>query len=309
MMVNCPKCNLLQPKDQYCARCGINMETWQPPPQPLWKKIITNWMVQLAVLFTLIFLIVLRDNLKSGSPQVETVLPIMAEQNFSPSREQSFQQTSSPSTQTEQPYSATQKVAATGTPTTPSALVQDADSDTRLLKRANLRVFLMSRNLIEKLAQNSQRLSEASMIIPRVILDKTLTGSRREFQPIGSFTNNFEIEQPNSLFVGEEDLETGLNLGFFLQSNVDADSTKDRIQVEARQWSQLQLSGEMTPQSVTTATLSHQSSLIVLDLGAHDVDFSPEERSLFEASPKLRSLNENSFTDGLSEIALVLTIE
>ncbi len=308
MMVNCPKCSLLQPKDQYCARCGINMETWQPPPQPLWKKIITNWMVQLAVLFTLIFFIVLRDNLKSGGPQEEAATPIMAEQNFYQSREQSFQQASAPPTQTDQPSSRLQKVAAKGMSAAKDP-VQETEEDTRLLKRANLRVFLMSRSLIEKLAQNSQRLSGSSLIIPRIILNKTLTESRTEFQAIGSFSNNFEMEQPILFFVGEEDLETGLNLGFFMQFNVGADSTKDRIQVEARHWSQLQLSGELNPQSVTAATLSHQSSLIVLDIGAHDADFSPEERSLFEASPKLRSLNENSFSEGLSEIALVLTIE
>ena len=221
MMVNCPKCNLLQPKDQYCARCGINMETWQPPPLPLWKKIITNWMVQLAILFAIIFMVVLRDNLRSGHPDRDTVPTSLPEQSFSLSRTQEVQQASAPPSQKQRPTSSASQNVVTTRNLEPQSPTQEMNTERRLQKKATLRVFLMSRILIEKLAQNSQRLSEASMIIPKVLLDKTLVENRRELQVIGSFSNRFELEQPAPLFVGEEDLETGLNLGFFLQVNVE----------------------------------------------------------------------------------------
>ena len=38
MLVNCPKCGFTQPKDNYCAQCGVNMSTFRASSDRAWKK-------------------------------------------------------------------------------------------------------------------------------------------------------------------------------------------------------------------------------------------------------------------------------
>lgn len=38
MMVECPKCQFVQPDDEYCAQCGVNMRTYQPKKEFFLKK-------------------------------------------------------------------------------------------------------------------------------------------------------------------------------------------------------------------------------------------------------------------------------
>ncbi len=50
MMVSCPKCGFSQPNDRYCASCGIDMQNYKPAAPPLSQKLMTNWVVQVAIL-------------------------------------------------------------------------------------------------------------------------------------------------------------------------------------------------------------------------------------------------------------------
>lgn len=54
MMVNCPKCGFSQPKDQYCAKCGVDMVAYRPAEKPLVAKVIGNTFFQLLLLVALI---------------------------------------------------------------------------------------------------------------------------------------------------------------------------------------------------------------------------------------------------------------
>lgn len=53
-MIDCPRCGFSQPKDQFCANCGINMEAYQPAPKPVTQKLASN----LYVIGTLITVVV-----------------------------------------------------------------------------------------------------------------------------------------------------------------------------------------------------------------------------------------------------------
>lgn len=50
MMVSCPKCGFTQPKDRYCASCGIDMLAFKPAEKPISQKLLSNWVVQVIVL-------------------------------------------------------------------------------------------------------------------------------------------------------------------------------------------------------------------------------------------------------------------
>lgn len=50
MLVNCPRCGFSQPNDQYCAQCGVDMQSFKPKEQPVINRIFGNAGVQIGIL-------------------------------------------------------------------------------------------------------------------------------------------------------------------------------------------------------------------------------------------------------------------
>lgn len=42
-MIDCPRCGFTQPKDQFCANCGVNMDAFSPKPKPIWHQLASSW--------------------------------------------------------------------------------------------------------------------------------------------------------------------------------------------------------------------------------------------------------------------------
>lgn len=42
MIIECPKCGFTQPKDRYCARCGVDIENFQIQPPPLFVRLLNS---------------------------------------------------------------------------------------------------------------------------------------------------------------------------------------------------------------------------------------------------------------------------
>lgn len=53
MLVKCPKCGFDQPKDTYCANCGIEMDSFKPVKAPLWKRAIKSPLFSLLIFIAL----------------------------------------------------------------------------------------------------------------------------------------------------------------------------------------------------------------------------------------------------------------
>lgn len=49
MLVKCPRCGFSQPKDQYCAQCGIDMTAFKPPRQSAFKRYATDPLMYLII--------------------------------------------------------------------------------------------------------------------------------------------------------------------------------------------------------------------------------------------------------------------
>ncbi len=49
-MINCPKCNFRQPKDQYCANCGVDIFTFKPLPVSKSKTFFESGFFQIFIL-------------------------------------------------------------------------------------------------------------------------------------------------------------------------------------------------------------------------------------------------------------------
>lgn len=55
MLVNCPKCGFSQPQDQYCAKCGVDMQSFRAKPEPVQKRLVANPVFLIGVVFVLVF--------------------------------------------------------------------------------------------------------------------------------------------------------------------------------------------------------------------------------------------------------------
>ena len=50
MLINCPRCGFQQPKDKYCAQCGVDIESFKPVTPPAWKRFLGSPLTQLSLL-------------------------------------------------------------------------------------------------------------------------------------------------------------------------------------------------------------------------------------------------------------------
>lgn len=48
MLVNCPRCGFTQPQDKYCARCGVDMESYRAPQPSLISRTLGNPVLQIS---------------------------------------------------------------------------------------------------------------------------------------------------------------------------------------------------------------------------------------------------------------------
>lgn len=58
MMMECPRCGFAQPKDRYCASCGLDVDNYVAKPKPLWIRTVQNPTLHLSLIGILIFLVI-----------------------------------------------------------------------------------------------------------------------------------------------------------------------------------------------------------------------------------------------------------
>jgi len=66
MLVNCPKCGFSQPKDRYCASCGVDMDNFKRAPEPLVKALVTSPAFLIGVTFAVVIASVAYIRVKQG---------------------------------------------------------------------------------------------------------------------------------------------------------------------------------------------------------------------------------------------------
>ncbi len=306
-MINCPKCNLLQPKDQYCAQCGVNMETWKPPKKPFLTKILSNWMVQLALLFVLIVGVVTWDNLTNRKSQEldQSLPPVAKEIQRAETANFASNNSKPPDTEIEAPPPVRNQETQ---PNTKAAVKQNIDPGTKavlLKKQVSLKLLTLNTEGVESLAQIGRKLDEGTYAIKKS--DGFFSKNRKNMKGFGSaIRKDFEFGQPVELFFGEVDQVTGASLGFFVQITVAEGSTATALNFEGRIWHQLKLADEPSTPLFIDASLKLQEGLIVVDPTVHDLQFSPEEIALFDSSRKLSLLSDELFVDNLSDVTLLV---
>lgn len=90
MLINCPRCGFSQPKDQYCANCGVNIEKYVPEKVNFLKKLLSNTFVQVSLVigFTLTtsyFVLKSRTNDNNPSMRRRQIISTMSNSSTSAS--------------------------------------------------------------------------------------------------------------------------------------------------------------------------------------------------------------------------------
>jgi hypothetical protein len=57
-MMECPRCGFQQPTDQFCAKCGVNVQTYVKKPKPLFVRLLQNPNFHLSLIAILIVFVV-----------------------------------------------------------------------------------------------------------------------------------------------------------------------------------------------------------------------------------------------------------
>jgi hypothetical protein len=206
MMHSCPKCNFAQPKDRYCANCGLDIENYKPAPDTLLKKFSKNTGLQIA---TVIAIVVILSGFIYFSQ--EKVLETHLKQT--PQSAASFNQASSDQTDLMPPepneFTGDNSDPAPETTETTSAEATSADADsvagkavkvlpTRLNPMLTITFAEASKSLLQALANEGQILNETaqtrSFISTGLIDIQALKARDTEFKLLpGAKTQAFRV--------------------------------------------------------------------------------------------------------------------
>jgi hypothetical protein len=58
MMHDCPKCGFHQPKDRYCAKCGVDIERFSAKPKPIMARIFENTRMQISLVVLVVITLI-----------------------------------------------------------------------------------------------------------------------------------------------------------------------------------------------------------------------------------------------------------
>ena len=310
-MINCPKCNLLQPKDQYCANCGINIETWKPPQKPFLKKLFANWIFQLCILLIIVIFLVLRDSLSTPSTEITTP-EVSFQDSFKEDQspqESSFAQQS----EREQPKKVKQKTQSLSQQSALSAKVPEKNNalkkDTNLLKNSvSAKVFLAPKQQIEALLSQGQKLDDHVGHVSKKAFNTFTQTNRKDWKRADSIQKSFNPNKPKLLFSGESSTDAEQNIGLYFELTVFDNNDSQMASFELKAWNELKTIGGPEDSLSIELTLPKGDLAIIGGIVSKDRSFSEEERAIFEANSSLRILNSENFIDDFSDIILVLEL-
>ena len=312
-MINCPKCGFFQPKDQYCASCGVNMEKWQAPKQPLWKKVAGNWMFQLSVLFIIIFVLILNDSFNEREPvQTLAETPRLRRKSLPPPEERDTlervegQSLETPAKKLEMSGAAkVEKFKAQ-----PLGSLKEANklqgAAAPLQKKISARIYFVPKNNIASILNFSSRVDENIGTLHKKSFEN-YRKKKKGWTSLDSISQSFEFNEPQTLFSGQSFTETGKNLGFYFQVTV-LEEPGDTISFELKTWSELKPTTEGSETLSYEVSMKRKHALVLSQFAPKGLNFTEEEASFIDNARKLRPINSARFIEDFNDLILVLEI-
>ncbi len=310
MMHECPRCGFVQPKDRYCANCGLDIDNFKPAPRPLFRRVSESTLFQ--VCFAILIVVglgsiiyksqkdTINEKLKAAlnlaSPNVasqsQSVEP--AQNANAPESDAAISETSDP-------------IVNTAAPSAPAVETKTAVSR---VKEFNVQFVELSRLYVSQLAQENQVVDETSATRSIVMASQPSVSTFREKDPQaivlpGGDTHSVRINRPINLdymhMVGGPNEVSGMSLEI-MPSGTNEQTTEFTINgtVTLR-----------TPEGSVANygfdgkyVLPNSSSLIVSGILPHQT-VRPEDQENFSGTP-LVILSSPEFINSTSELVLII---
>ncbi len=326
-MKKCPKCFFEQPPDTYCAQCGVNMETFKPARTPVLRLLLTNWMVHLAVLITIIVSLVIYDRDKKPGTQFQRTSSeqVSYTKNSKSSKEEtepreSHKKTDStvPPLPKEHSASVSKKTVAAFTISAPEPLSPEKETpqskmNTHLsstpIRGLTVSFYKGSRNAIAEMQKDARSLNISGDGMGGVLLKKQIQQlmSSGELKSVARNSYaDFQVQQPIVLFKGQRHPTTSKNIGLNFQiTPLRKEAHSGSLEVKG--WGNLRDNSTEDSLFSSEMTLNANSVSFLVGFLPKDRPFSEEEKALFESDRTLAIYNQPGFWD--ESLDLIMMIE
>ena len=323
MMVTCPKCGFSQPKDRYCANCGVDMEAYRPVEAPLLSRVLKSPMLQGAMVVALLVGVFFFLRWQQKQAQQDSQAQLNGAQRAQvteaklPSEATSSGSTVAASPSYEPPAHTPApepiKVVAAETPE-PTPLATETPSTNEIAKKINLVYAEVPRPTLGDLLADARTLVSEGNYSTGIISDlrKHLqaASTSRAVRTLDSQSDQtIHINQPIIVFKGMRDPVSGQNLGLTMQlTPVQNDDQGLHVLVEIQR--------NLREGAGASATLTEQNFqqdfTIARHAGAYFTGVLPHrplddnERQLYSGGGILKILSSPSYQQGASEFVIFI---
>jgi len=325
--INCPKCGFYQPKDQYCASCGIDMKKHKAPQASLWKRLVGNWLFQLGALLIVVVVFTYWDGRspkenstdqdqsyllskphkselaklknKSESPELVPPPPVSEDQRKSPVPPPP----SSPPSELTAVASSAENLQA--------EVPQKKTTFTELSKSISIFYYFVEKSILENLISQGESVGTGITKLKSSLFAKEIKTNRAAWNKIKSKSSRFELDKVSRISAASdaEDFDSR-PIGFFIDSEVRVNTqTASLIDVSLSLSRRLQFGAETSPtNSSSNFSLQRSPREIVLVTGfaGGTPELSESENQFFENDEFLKYVVEPQFSDEFSDLVLVL---
>lgn len=318
-MIKCPKCNFEQPTDQYCANCGVNMETYKPQSPPLWKRLAFNWMAQLGLLIVIILGVVFYDGGQDRSTtQVQQVSTTYIESKRNQQKPQ-MQQASVARPQPTESKPNKKDAARLRRLKRAQRLQQEAapaaaapqEKTASVPKPSGIRVSFYSisqRAFTEMQRANPESFSYSGYMAGGILeaaTAKELMNSA-DMEPLSANRfKEFNASRPINIFKGKR-TERGANVGLNFMLTPDL-QTGNRAQIKVEGWHALKEEDGEVPIFAGDMTLVPSKIAFFTSFLPRDLTFTEDEKDLLESDRVLQIMNSPEFAE--DRVDLIMFIE
>lgn len=339
MLIKCPRCGFQQPKDRYCAQCGVDIDHYRPPQTSFGKKILGNPAFQISLVLCIAAVVGLslyqrrRDDLqervnyfKNGAQVARSVSSPYQTATESPEdsapQPAAIDDTDEPNQQlaSESAPSAENQLAAKNaaptTPTTTAPAKPAVPPRTPPPGAATVRVFFTELSPVarEQLLADAAAIGQVNTLGDFLAgiapdLGRKLTPSNREIKIHSREQRTLELGSPVHFFQGvrPNDPDGELGLSYYIELQ-DSDGSVDRGTIEiVRSWR------EGTPPTLQKKTfpasfeLSRGSGFFMLGLLPR-INPPDLENELVPISP-FQILRSPPFRSGVSDSAIFIEFD
>lgn len=326
-MMDCPRCGFTQPKDRYCANCGLDTESYQPQPEPVTSKLMKSPVFYVAAVVVLIFALgvfITKVTEPENPTQVQESFDFPEPEAIEETAPENMQARSAPEPTRPppppQPQPSQQDTSPPAPPPSPAtppptdvraeaAVTEETASATaaKLPTQIQFQFYEFPRAALRIAAQESQVISEGDQY--RILLhpdQEKLTEWLKTGRRLPG-SQSTSVREGATLFANYEQETPGDSL-----SGLNLDAVINRVTPLGLT---IEFRGQYQPQSETaspvrfstSATMTSDSSLLIF--GVVTLPEDGEAEILPQPNSPLTILESPDFADKLSEFVVVLQLK